>query len=87
MRSRSTAAVSDTAPAVIDALLLPTAPAPNGVTAVSPWIVATSSISTPSSSATSCTTVVSTLLPDDPPATYTLTLPDGSMRIVAPSVP
>ena len=43
-------------------------------------------MSTPKASAVSCTTVVSRLLPLDPPETYTLTVPDGSMRIVAPSV-
>ena len=43
-------------------------------------------MSTPRASAVSCTTVVSRLLPLDPPETYTLTVPDGSMRIVAPSV-
>ena len=69
MRSRRTAAVSRTAPAVIDPLRLPPVPAPKGVTAVSPWIVVTSSMSTPSASAVSCTTVVSRLLPVDPPAT------------------
>ena len=57
------------------------------MSAVSPWMVLTSSMSTPSASAASCTTVVSRLLPVEPPATYTLTLPDGSMRIVAPSDP
>ena len=80
-------AVSATAPAVIGPLRLPPVPAPKGVTAVSPWIVCTSAMSTPSASATSCTTVVSMLFPPDPPATYTLIRPDGSMRIVAPSVP
>ena len=79
-------AVSRTAPAVIDPLRLPAAPAPKPVTAVSPWIVLTSSIFTPSASAVSCTTVVSRLLPAEPPATYTLTVPEGSMRIVAASV-
>ena len=43
--------------------------------------------SRPSASAVSCTTVVSRLLPVEPPAMYTLTAPDGSMRIVAASVP
>ncbi len=86
MRSRRTDAVSRTAPAVIEALRLPAAPAPKPVIAVSPWIVATSSILTPRASAVSCTTVVSMLLPVEPPAMYTLTLPDGSMRIVAASV-
>lgn len=57
MRSRRTVAVSCTAPAVIDPLLLPAAPAPKPVTAVSPWIVFTSSILTPSASAVSWTTV------------------------------
>ena len=79
-------AVSATAPAVIEPLRLPPVPAPNGVMAVSPWIVATSFTSTPSASAVSCTTVVSRLFPVEPPATYTFTVPDGSMRIVAPSV-
>ena len=79
--------VSRTAPAVMDALRLPPVPAPNAVSAVSPWIVATSSMLQPSASAASCTTVVSRLFPVEPPAMYTLTLPDGSMRIVAASVP
>ena len=86
MRSRRIAAVSRTAPAVIDPLRLPAAPAPKPVTAVSPWIVLTSSMFTPSASAASCTTVVSRLFPVEPPAMYTLTVPDGSMRIVAASV-
>ena len=42
---------------------------------------------TPSASAVSWATVVSMLLPLEPPAMYTLTLPDGSIRIVAASVP
>ncbi len=84
---RSTAAVAATAPAVIEPLRLPPVPAPYGVRAVSPWMVVTSSMSTPRASAVSWTTVVSRLLPVEPPATYTLTLPDGSMRMVAPSVP
>ena len=86
-RSRRIAAVSPMAPAVIEPLRLPAAPAPKPVSAVSPWMVATSSMSTPSASAASCTTVVSMLFPVEPPAMYTLTVPDGSMRIVAPSVP
>ena len=85
--SRNTAAVADTAPASIEPLRLPPVPGAVGVSAVSPWIVVTSSIGTPSASAVSWTTVVSRLLPVEPPATYTLTLPDGSMRIVAPSLP
>ena len=85
--SRSTLAVSRTAPAIMDPLRLPPVPAPNGVTAVSPWMVETSSMLTPSASAVSWIVVVSRLFPVDPPATYTLTLPDGSMRMVAPSVP
>ena len=44
MRSRRIAAVSRTAPAVIDPLRLPAVPAPKPVTAVSPWIVLTSSM-------------------------------------------
>ena len=87
MRSRRIAAVSPMAPAIIEPLRLPPVPRPNGVTAVSPWMVLTSSMSTPRASAVSCTAVVSRLLPVEPPATYTLTLPEGSMRIVAPSVP
>ena len=87
MRSRRITDVSRTAPAVIDALRLPAAPAPKPVTAVSPWIVLTSSMFTPSASAVSCTTVVSRLFPVEPPAMYTFTAPDGSMRIVAASVP
>ena len=67
--ARRIAAVSPTAPAVIGPLRLPPVPAPNGVTAVSPWIVATSSMSAPSASAASWITVVSRLLPVDPPAT------------------
>ena len=67
--ARSSAAVTPTAPAVIDPLRLPPVPAPNGVTAVSPWIVCTSPMSAPSASAVSWTTVVSRLLPVDPPAT------------------
>ena len=67
-------------------LRLPPVPPPKPVSAVSPWIVFTSSMSTPSASAVSCTTAVSRLLPEEPPATYTFTLPLGSMRIVAPSV-
>jgi hypothetical protein len=86
IRSRSIADVSRMAPAVIEALRLPAAPPPNPVTAVSPWMVATSSMFTPSASAASCTTVVSMLFPLDPPAMYTLTLPDGSIRMVAASV-
>ena len=78
--------MSRTAPAVIDALRLPAAPAPKPVTAVSPWIVLTSSMFTPSASAVSCTTVVSRLFPVEPPAMYTFTAPEGSMRIVAASV-
>ena len=54
---------------VIEPLRLPPVPAPKRVTAVSPWIVVTSSMSTPSASAVSCTTVVSRLLPVEPPAT------------------
>ena len=57
-----------TAPAVIEPLRLPAAPAPNAVTAVSPWMVATSAMSTPSASAVSWTTVVSMLFPVEPPA-------------------
>ena len=87
MRSRSVDAVAAMAPAIIEPLRLPPVPRPNGVTAVSPWIVCTSSMSTPRASAVSCTAVVSRLFPVEPPARYTLTLPDGSMRIVAPSVP
>ncbi len=86
MRSRRIDAVSRIAPAVIEPLRLPAAPAPNPVTAVSPWIVATSSILTPRASAASWTTVVSMLFPVEPPAMYTLTLPDGSIRMVAASV-
>ena len=67
--SRSSAAVTPTAPAIIEPLRLPPVPAPNGVTAVSPWIVCTSAMSAPSASAASCTAVVSRLLPVDPPAT------------------
>ena len=44
MRSRRIVAVSRIAPAVIDPLRLPAAPAPKPVTAVSPWIVLTSSM-------------------------------------------
>ena len=77
---------SSTAPAVIGALRLPCVPAPYGVTAVSPWMVATSSMSAPSASAVSWTTVVSMLFPLEPPLTYTLILPVGSIRMVAPSV-
>jgi hypothetical protein len=69
MRSRSPDAVSATAPASIGPLRLPPVPAPNGVTAVSPWTVCTSAMSAPRASATSWTTVVSRLLPHDPPAT------------------
>ena len=58
-----------TAPAVIGALRLPWVPAPYGVTAVSPWMVATSSMLAPSASAVSWTTVVSMLLPLEPPLT------------------
>ena len=60
---------SSTAPAVIGPLRLPWVPAPNGVIAVSPWIVATSSMSAPSASAVSWMTVVSRLFPVEPPAT------------------
>ena len=67
--SRRMVAASLTAPAVIGPLRLPWVPAPYGVTAVSPWIVATSSMSAPSASAVSCTTVVSMLLPLEPPLT------------------
>ena len=76
-----------TAPAIIDPLRLPPVPAPNPVTAVSPWIVWTSSMRTPRASAVSCTAAVSRLFPLEPPARYTLTTPDGSTRIVAASVP
>ena len=68
IRSRRIFAVSLTAPAVIDPLRLPAAPAPKPVTAVSPWIVCTSATSTPSASAVSWITVVSMLLPVEPPA-------------------
>ena len=74
--------MSRTAPAVIDALRLPAVPAPKPVTAVSPWIVLTSSIATPSASAVSCTTVVSKLVPVEPPAMYTFTVPDGLRRTI-----
>ena len=86
IRVRSPAAVSATAPAVTDPDRLPPVPPPNGAIAVSPWIVLTSAMSTPRASAVSCTTVVSRLLPVEPPATYTFTFPVGSIRIVAPSV-
>ena len=66
---RRIAPASLTAPAVIGPLRLPCVPAPYGVTAVSPWIVETSSMSAPSASAVSWTTVVSMLLPLDPPFT------------------
>ena len=66
IRSRSTDAVSATAPASIEPLRLPPVPAPNGVSAVSPWMVWTSAMSTPRASAVSCTTVVSRLLPRRP---------------------
>jgi hypothetical protein len=86
LRSRRTDAVSAMAPAVIEPDRLPPVPPPNGVRAVSPWTVLTSAMSTPRASSASWTTVVSMLLPLDPPVTYTFTLPDGSIRIVAPSV-
>ena len=57
------------APASMAPLRLPPVPPPKPVSAVSPWIVFTSSMSTPSASAVSWTTVVSRLLPDEPPAT------------------
>ena len=44
-------------------------------------------MSTPSASAVSWIAVVSRLLPAEPPARYTLTAPEGSIRIVAPSLP
>jgi hypothetical protein len=69
IRSRKIVAVSRTAPAVIDALRLPAVPAPKPVSAVSPWIVLTSSMFTPRASAVSWITVVSMLLPVEPPAT------------------
>ena len=69
MRARSPAAVSPMAPASMAPLRLPPVPPPKPVSAVSPWMVLTSSMSTPSASAVSCTTAVSRLLPDDPPAT------------------
>ncbi len=78
--------MSRIAPAVIDPLRLPAVPAPKPVTAVSPWIVLTSSMFAPSASAVSWTTVVSMLFPVEPPAMYTLIAPEGSIRIVAASV-
>ena len=87
IRSRRAGAVAAMAPAIIEPLRLPPVPSPNGVTAVSPWIVCTSSMATPRASAVSCTAVVSRLFPVEPPARYTFTFPDGSMRMVAPSVP
>ena len=66
---RSIAPASATAPAVIGPLRLPCVPAPYGVTAVSPWIVDTSAMSAPNASAVNCTTVVSMLLPVEPPLT------------------
>ena len=47
---------------------LPAVPAPKLVTAVSPWMVLMSSMATPSASAVSWMTVVSMLLPVEPPA-------------------
>ena len=79
--------MSRTAPATIEPLRLPPVPAPYGVRAVSPWMVWTVEMSTPSASAVSWIAVVSRLLPAEPPARYTLTAPVGSMRIVAPSLP
>jgi hypothetical protein len=69
IRSRRIDAVVATAPAIIDPDRLPAVPPPNGVIAVSPWIVLTSAMSTPSASAVSWIAVVSRLLPAEPPDT------------------
>jgi hypothetical protein len=61
--ARTVAAASVAAPLTSTALRLPPVPGPDGVASVSPWMTVTTSMSTPSWSATTWATVVSTLWP------------------------
>ena len=78
-------AASRIAPPVLTALRLTPVPDPNGVASVSPSMILTVSLGTPSSRATRLPNTLSWSCPVDCALTAAVTLPRGSTVIVAES--